>query len=313
MILAITMNPSVDISYPLNEFIIGEVNRVDGVKKTAGGKGLNVARVINLAHHPVIASGFLGGTIGQYICGKLDNDQIKHSFYTINQESRNCIAILHQGFQTEILESGPIIDLENQQQFKSHFNKLLQQTNVVTLSGSLPRGMPVEYYTQLIALANLKNKPVLLDCSGDYLTSAINQASLPYLIKPNHEELGQLVGRKLCATQNQDLVNAIRQHINLMRIPVIVVSLGKNGALVKYHQRFMQVSIPKVEAINPVGSGDSTLAGLAIGISRKEPIEHILKRAMTFGMLNAMEAQTGYINIDGYFALYEKVIITEIV
>lgn len=313
MILAITMNPSVDISYPLTQFILGEVNRVDGVKKTAGGKGLNVARVVSLASHPVIASGFLGGTIGQYIRNELDNDKIEHDFYFINQESRNCIAILHQGYQTEILESGPIINPSDQLQFKHHFNQLIQKTDVITISGSLPKGVPKEYYAELIELANMQNKLVLLDCSGDYLKAAINKVTLPYLIKPNHEELGQLVNTKLLPTDTNGLISAIQSIANLMSIPIVVVSLGKEGALVKFHQRFFRVTIPKINAVNPVGSGDATLAGLAIGVNNKEQIESILKRAMTFGMLNAMEPQTGYININNYHELYNKVIVTEII
>lgn len=306
------MNPSVDISYPLNKFVIDDVNRVDNVRKTAGGKGLNVARVAHLSGEPVIATGLLGGTIGLYIKKELDKDNIRHDFYSIEAESRNCIAVLHENYQTEILESGPTIDLEDQIAFKEHFAQLLEEIDVITISGSLPKGIASDYYAEIIEIANRYHKLVLLDSSGDSLKEALNHSSKPYLIKPNHEELGLFVGKKLESSDTQGLVNAIKENTELMSIPIIVVSLGKNGALTKYRDRFYRVTIPIINVVNPVGAGDSTLAGLAIGISKKEQIQEILKRAMTLGMLNTMEAQTGYVNIKKYDDLFEQVNVVEL-
>lgn len=312
MILTITMNPSVDISYPLAQFILDDVNRVDNVRKTAGGKGLNVARVTHLAQEPVIATGLLGGTIGLYIKKALDRDAIQHDFYEIDAESRNCIAILHDDCQTEILEAGPIIGMDEQKAFKNHFAKLLTKVDVITISGSLPKGITCHYYADLIEMAHQQQKKVLLDASGESLQAAINHANPPYLIKPNHEELSQLVGKKLSADNIQGLMTAIKTNDALMNIPMVVVSLGKYGAFAKYHHQFYRATIPKINVINPVGAGDSTLAGLAIGIVKQESIHHILKRAMTYGMLNTMEAQTGYINIENYSGLFDQVEVVEL-
>src|SRR4051812_13701696 len=113
MILTVTMNPSVDISYPIPDFKLDDVNRVEGVRKTAGGKGLNVARVIKQMGEGVVTTGVLGGTIGDYIVQVLSKDRIENDFLKINQESRNCIAILHDSKQTEILESGPTLTAED--------------------------------------------------------------------------------------------------------------------------------------------------------------------------------------------------------
>src|SRR5699024_8156724 len=98
-ILAITMNPSVDISYPLETLQLNAVNRATDVSKTAGGKGLNVARVLHQLGSPVTASGVLGGTLGNFIEKQLDKVGINHDFMRIDQESRNCIAILHDDMQ----------------------------------------------------------------------------------------------------------------------------------------------------------------------------------------------------------------------
>ncbi|MDN5810610.1 MAG: PfkB family carbohydrate kinase, partial [Tetragenococcus koreensis] len=103
MIISVTMNPSVDISYPLENFKLDTVNRVTNTTKTAGGKGLNVARVLQQTGANVLASGMIGGHLGEFIQTELENKKIQHDFFTINGQTRNCIAILHEGKQTEIL------------------------------------------------------------------------------------------------------------------------------------------------------------------------------------------------------------------
>lgn len=103
MILTVTMNPSIDISYPLETLHLDTVNRVDKVSKTAGGKGLNVTRVLAEIGDPVSATGLIGGSTGQFILDHLDQE-IGKEFFEIQGETRNCIAILHEGQQTEILK-----------------------------------------------------------------------------------------------------------------------------------------------------------------------------------------------------------------
>ncbi len=307
MILAITMNPSVDISYPLEKLELDSVNRVSDVRKEAGGKGLNVARVIKLAGESALATGLVGGMLGDYIVSHLDKMDIKHNFYRISQESRNCIAILHEGLQTEILESGPVITEQEQEQFIKHFSDLLNISDTVTLSGSLPVGIPKNYYQTLIRIARDKNKKVLLDCSGECLKQATVGPDLPYLIKPNKQELEQLTGLSLDPNSMESFIDMISSRNELMEIPWVIVSLGKNGAFARIEERYFSVEIPKVKVINAVGSGDSTIAGLAVGINNHESPENTLKRAMAFGIMNAMEPQTGCINMNDFEHLFKGI------
>lgn len=310
MILTVTMNPSVDISYPLKKLELDTVNRISNVRKEAGGKGLNVSRVVNLAGEEVMATGLIGGLLGKFITSHLDKVGINHSFHQIAQESRNCIAILHEGLQTEILESGPVVTEQEQAQFVRHFSTLLDKSDVVTLSGSLPVGIPQDYYQTLIGIANSKNKKVLLDCSGESLRKAITGPDLPYLIKPNKQELEQLTGLSLDTDSPKTFIDMISSHKELQEIPWIIVSLGKDGAFARIEGHYFTVKIPEIDVINAVGSGDSAIAGLAIGISNHESPEDTLKRAMAFGMLNAMEPQTGCINMDHFEHLFNKILVS---
>lgn len=307
MILTVTMNPSVDISYPLEKLKLDTVNRVANIRKEAGGKGLNVSRVISLAGEDVLATGLIGGILGEYITGHLDQQRIKNNFYRIADDSRNCIAILHEGSQTEILESGPVVTQQEQEQFVEHFTHLLDLANTITLSGSLPIGVPYEYYQTLINIAQSRNKKVLLDCSGESFKEALAGPTLPYLIKPNKFELEQLTGQSFDADYLESFIDLISHHKALQEIPWIVVSLGKDGAIARINGRYFRVKVPEIDIVNAVGSGDATVAGLAVGLNNCETPENILKRAMTFGILNALEPRTGCIDIVNYQSIFNKI------
>ena len=158
MILTITMNPSVDISYQLEKVTINKVNRTSHVKKTAGGKGLNVTRVLNQYEEKVLATGLLGGPLGSFIIRELEDVNIRHQFFQISSDTRNCIAILHENNQTEVLESGPIITQEEQEEFIKHVKQLLDLVDIVVVSGSLPIGFSPDFYARLITLCHANEK-----------------------------------------------------------------------------------------------------------------------------------------------------------
>ena len=165
MILTVTMNPSVDTRYQLDELIIDDVNRVTP-EKTAGGKGLNVARVLGQLGDDVVATGLLGGHMGAYMAELMDANGIKNDFVPIKGETRICLNILHAGNQTELLESGPTIAPEELDAFTAKFAELASKADVVTISGSLPRGVEADYYAKITGIAENAGAKVLLDTSG---------------------------------------------------------------------------------------------------------------------------------------------------
>ncbi len=141
MILTVTMNPAIDTAYQLDKLIIDDVNRVSP-KKTAGGKGLNVSRVLCQLGDDVVATGLLGGHMGAYMGSLMDADGINHEFTPIAGETRICLNILHEGNQTELLESGPEISAEELASFSAKFAELVAKADCVTISGSLPKAFP---------------------------------------------------------------------------------------------------------------------------------------------------------------------------
>ena len=309
MILTVTMNPSIDISYPLDELKIDTVNRVVDVTKTAGGKGLNVTRVLSELGDSVVATGLVGGKLGEFLVENIDN-KVSKRFFSIQGETRNCIAILHGENQTEILEKGPEVQEQEGQDFLAHFKELLETVEVVAISGSLPAGLPVDYYASLVELANQAGKPVVLDCSGAALQAVLEAPHKPTVIKPNNEELSQLLGREI--SKDLDELKEVLQEPLFEGIEWIIVSLGANGAFAKHGDTFYKVDIPKIQVVNPVGSGDSTVAGIASGLFHKESDQELLTKANVLGMLNAQEKMTGHVNMANYQGLYDQLVVKEV-
>ena len=310
MILTITLNPSVDIAYQLDTFHLDTVNRVEKVQKTAGGKGLNVTRVLKQIGEDVVATGFIGGEIGSYVKKQLTRNDIKNSFVEIGNETRNCIAVLHDGKQTEILEQGPTIQEHEALNFIEHLEIILNNVDVVVISGSLPKGLASNYYVEIVELCKKCGVAVVLDCSGEALKKVLESQQKPTVIKPNTEELSQLIGKEV-TDDIQELKSVLSGQL-FQGIDWIVVSLGAKGAFAKYKDKFYRVRIPKIKVVNPVGSGDSTVAGIAAGLVHALPEAELLKNATVLGMLNAQEERTGYVNLENAESLYSQIEVEEV-
>lgn len=299
MILTVTLNPSVDISYPIDAFQLNTVNRVQNVTKTAGGKGLNVSRVLKQLDESVAATGFLGGALGAFIRGELEKLVVHDHFVACKGDTRNCIAIIHDGKQTEILEGGPTIT-DEKEAFLRQFKQSAEEAALITISGSLPKGLSTDFYNELLTIAAKLEKPVLLDTSGDALKNALENEAKPFLIKPNEEEIAGLLKIDL---QTEEAIIQALDHSLFEGVAWIVVTLGAKGALVKHGGQVYRVTLPSVEAVNPVGSGDSVIAGFASGLSKALPTVELIRYGITMGLLNALEVQTGMIDpekIDKY-------------
>jgi tagatose 6-phosphate kinase len=291
MIITVTMNPSVDIRFTVKEFKRGGVFRSMDDKQTAGGKGLNVTRVLAQLGAPVLATGLLAGNNGDFIKAELESKGIEHSFVRIPGNTRTCIAILEDDGQTEVLGRGPDISSEDLESFFSEFQRLLAKAKVVTMSGSLPPGAPVHTYRRLIEMAKENGATVILDTSGAPLMEGIK--AKPFAIKPNLSELEFLIGRRLVS--DEDLAQAMGAAVEL-GVKNVLVSLGAKGALALVQDQFYRVSVPKITAVNPVGSGDATVAGLAWGVYQGMELQTTLALAMACGVSNAMEQNTGQID-----------------
>ena len=147
MILVVNLNASVDKRYEMKELEKGTVMRAFKVENTPGGKGIHVANVATILGEECIATGFLGGKTGEFIEEKLSDYNIKSDFIKINGETRECLAIITEDLdQTEILEPGPEVSMEEQNKFLLKYKELIKSSNIIVASGSVPRNIPKSFY-----------------------------------------------------------------------------------------------------------------------------------------------------------------------
>ncbi len=290
MITTVTLNVAVDKLYLTDRFQAGEVTRVKECNATAGGKGLNVARVASILGEKVLATGFVGGHSGEYVEEMLRRDSIASDFIHVNGESRTCINIIDQnGVSTELLEPGVTVTGEDKKAFKAKFERLIHDSSVVVLSGSVPQGCGTEYYPELIEIAKSSGKNVILDTSGENLVNGIK--ACPTMIKPNKDEIKALLG--VDATSKEDVIAAAKA-LHRSGIAYVIVSMGKYGAIVVCDEGVFEGNPPDVKVVNTVGCGDSMVAAFAVSFSRGYPVEEALQFALAVSSANAMCKQTGF-------------------
>lgn len=311
MILSITANPSVDISYNIENLKIDDVNRVELVNKDAGGKGIHVSYVLNELGENVINSGFVGGKLGEFIEKRLDERKISHDFIKLDDETRNCIAIIHDNKQTEILEKGPTISFEKEKEFLAYLEKISKNIEIINISGSLPKGLDASFYQKIIKFAKENKIFVSLDTSGNTLKEIVKGEIKPDLIKPNETEIKDIIEKEF--PENEEEIRKIFDKAPLKDIPYVIISQGKDGAIFKIKNKIYKAKVPKVKAINPVGSGDSTLAGALSAIFNKEDDEDFIKKSMTCGLLNVLNEEIAHININDFDKYKEKIEIKELI
>ncbi len=265
MITALSLSPAVDKIYHIDNFEAGGLFRLEHpAVKSAGGKGINVARVASLLGEKVTCAGFKAGYTGEWLEAQLVRMGVEARFIPVEGESRVNSNIIDRirGTETEILEVGPEIPESEREKFLALFKELLRETSVLVCSGGLPKGIPTDFYRSLIDMAKTEGVRVLLDSSSKVLAEGVK--AKPYLIKPNRKELSQYAGKELLTMG--DIIDACRV-INCKGVEYVAASLGKEGALLVTSHRALYVKSPEVEVQNTIGSGDSMVAGIAVGLS----------------------------------------------
>lgn len=229
MILTVTLNASIDKLYLVEKLAPYSVSRVQEVVNTAGGKGLNVSRVAALAGGHVTAMGFVGGYNGQLFQSLITTPGITPAFTQVRGETRCCINVRDRetNQSTEFLEPGNPVSQEELERFLADYQSQLEQAEVVAISGSMPKGVPGDFYATLCRLAKARGKKVIVDSSGSALREALPGG--PDLVKPNDEELCQLTG--LDTSTVEGCIQAA-QSLRALGAGAVAVSRGKDGVLV---------------------------------------------------------------------------------
>lgn len=296
MIATHTFNPSVDITYVIDLLEVGNVNRVKDSIKNPGGKGINVTKVLHTLGVDYCAYGYLGGRHGEWIDDELKKNNIKSVFTFIEGETRQSLAINDGNSQTEILEKGPIISKHEQEKYIENATANIKKSIVTTISGSSPNlenNSKIKHMEQVLDL--YRGSYIIVDTNAEELKNLLKNNSAINCIKPNKSEFEVMIGKSDMTID--DLIISLKSHQLFEGIDVFL-TLGSNGAIIKWENELYRATIPQKQITNPVGSGDSTVAGIAFGVHNQLAAESIIKLALACGTSNALQEQTGHIDIN---------------
>lgn len=304
MILTVTLNAAIDKRYVVENYQVGEVNRVKECAYVAGGKGLNVSKTAAIAGAEVLATGFVGGHAGAYITEAVEKQGVATDFIQVKGESRSCINIYDtvNKTQTEFLEPGVVVSEEEQRAFYLKFDQLLAKCDVVAMSGSVPKGIGTDMYPKLVAMAKAAGKKIIVDTSGALLEETVK--AKPNMVKPNIDEIRLLTGKQILG--REELIEA---GIELQKsgIERVVISLGADGSLMFVDEGVYQAVVPKIDAVNTVGCGDCMTAGFAISFEQGMSPEEALRFASATSAASAMREETGYFETEDMKALFDQI------
>ncbi len=266
MILFVTLNPAIDFTVHGSTFKAHQTNRGRDAAPDPGGKGNNAARIARLLGAKTTATGFLGGFTGEFIASELEREGVRARFHPIEGLTRITVAYVEEGgrSETKIVPQGPVISALEREGFLRRFEKLLKagKPSAVALCGSLPAGLPSDFYAALTGISKKHGVPAILDSSGQALAQGM--AGNPFMIKPNRDEAAELVG-----SQDENAIFAAMREF-ATRIGVVALSLGSRGAAFFTSARAVRVSLAEEGAqagtINAVGAGDAFVGGFCASL-----------------------------------------------
>ena len=295
MISTVTLNSSIDKAYQLAcPLVDGTVMRVETCIDNAGGKGLNAARAVATCGEKIVATGFVGGNNGRLLCELLDADGIEHDFVHVAAETRCCINVLEpNGRSTEFLEPGRPVTADEVAAVRAKVGEIAARADVVTFNGSVPKGAGDGIYRELVEIVRAADKPAILDTSGALLVGSL--PARPTMIKPNTDEIQAILGRK--PESIDEIYAAAREVHETYGIEKVVVSLGGDGSVMACSEGVFRGRAPKIDVVNPVGSGDTMVGAFAVAMARGMAVEDQLAYAMACASANCLTPSTGHFDM----------------
>jgi 1-phosphofructokinase len=287
--ITVTMNPSLDKTITIDKLIPYGLNRVKSSRLDPGGKGINVAKVLESFKVDTLISGLIAGEQGKTLKGFLEQSGMNFSFLEIDGDTRTNIKLVDvsENKTTEINENGFSVSPQSLDQYKEMFKAQLENVSLAVLAGSLPPGVPADFYAECIEIAKSKGVLTILDADGEPLKEGIK--AVPYAVKPNIHELEAITGRRL---QSKNEVLAAAKELLAARIEIVIVSMGADGAIVADKNEAFAVESWDADIKSTVGAGDSMVGSLAYAILSGKSLYDIAKITTAAGTVTASKEGT---------------------
>lgn len=282
MIYTVTFNPSLDYNVEVDDFTTGCINRTKKEHMIAGGKGINVSVVLQNFGHTSTALGFVAGFTGDQICHLLEEQGIRTDFIRLDQGCSRINVKLHSDTETEINGQGPGIGADS---LKLLYKKLdrLQEGDVLVLAGSIPPSLPETIYRDIMEYLAARQVKIVVDATNELLLNVLPLH--PFLIKPNHHELGEIFQTKIKG--KQDVVTYAKKLQERGAVNVLVSMAGDGAVLLAEDGRVYESAAPDGIVRNPVGAGDSMVAGFVAGYQESGDYKKALVKGLCAGSASA--------------------------
>jgi tagatose 6-phosphate kinase len=291
VILTVTLNMALDVTYHVERFERGQTARVRDVARRAGGKGVNVARVLHELGHDVVVTGLAGGFTSEAARAELKAAGLRDELVEIAGQSRLTLVVVdREGSATGFWEPGPVVAAREWEAAYGRCSELLASASVVVLAGSLPAGVPADAYARLIGAATDAGVPTLLDAEGKAL--AVGAAAGPAVVKVNVSELASTTGEHEVEAGSRVLRSAGAR--------AVVITDGAAGLTCFADEVVLHAVAPEVLGGNPTGAGDAVSAALAVGMTEDVPWPERLADAAALSAAAVGAAQAGSFDLDVY-------------
>lgn len=282
MIYTVTFNPSLDYIFTVENFQMGLTNRTDTELILPGGKGINVSIVLMNLGVKNTALGFVAGFTGDEIVREVEAIGVKSDFIKIEQGLSRINLKLKNIDGTEINGCGPAIDSDRVRELMEKL-EVLRAGDVLVLAGSIPHTMPDDIYQTIMKQQKDKDVMVVVDATKDLLLNVLEYH--PFLIKPNHHELGEIFGVTL--QTRQEVIPYGRKLQELGAQNVLISMAGEGAVLIAADGQVLEAPAPEGTLVNGVGAGDSMVAGFIAGWMEHQDYRHAFRMGLAAGSASA--------------------------
>ncbi len=282
MIYTITFNPALDYIVRVDDFKIGEVNRTSYEEVYAGGKGINVSIVLNNLNVENIALGFIAGFTGEEIQNRVKKMGCKTDFIKLNSGMSRINVKLKSNEESEINGQGPNINKDDLYKLYEKLD-LLKEGDILVLAGSIPSTLPENIYEIIMERLSNKGIKIIVDATKDLLLNVLKYK--PFLIKPNHHELGELFNIKI---KTDDEIILYAKKLKEMGARNVLISMAGDGAIfITEDNKVIKSQVPKGKLVNSVGAGDSMVGGFIAGYLNNRDLNEAFKIGVATGSASA--------------------------
>lgn len=282
MIYTVTLNPSLDYFITVKDFTLGRVNRTEKEMMFPGGKGINVSMVLKNMGITSTTLGFVAGFTGHEIKKRVEQFGLTEDFIEVKEGSSRINVKLHSNEESEINGKGPVITPEDVEILMTRL-KALRDGDVLVLAGSIPDRVSKRIYGDMMSCLQEKDVMVVVDATGDLLMNVLSYH--PFLIKPNHFELGELFGVEI---KSRDEVIPYAKRLQKKGAGNVLVSMAGEGAvLVAEDGTIYESEAPGGTVVNSVGAGDSMVAGFLYGYMTEKSYEKAFYYGLCTGSASA--------------------------